>query len=160
MLSRLSKITNPDNTTQFKLVKDPNSKRVNDLLIHNSIPVTLHDNLLTFRVTGKIFEMKGDLLIIIIDKNYNVDLSSLSDKQIMFDFAKRKNFDVRGQGNKSNRDRTLKELLESPGLMVSASGVSRAIFLSSDPNELCDRINFLLQEYLRNNKSNIYLNVI
>ena len=73
LMSLLSKITNPENTTQFKLVKDYNSNGVIDLLIHNSIPITLHDNLLTFRVTGKIFELEGDLLEMITKKNYNVD---------------------------------------------------------------------------------------
>ena len=46
LLSPLAKITNPENTTQFKLVKDSSSNRVNDLLIHNTIPITLHDNFL------------------------------------------------------------------------------------------------------------------
>ena len=55
-------------------------------------------------------------------------------------------FDERRVGNKSTRDRSLIELLDSPGLMVSASGVSKTIFLSSDPNELCDRLKLLLQE--------------
>ena len=32
ILSPLSEITNPENSTQFKLVKDPSSNRVNDLL--------------------------------------------------------------------------------------------------------------------------------
>ena len=41
LISSSSKLTNPENTSEFKLVKDPNSKRVNDLLIHNTIPVTL-----------------------------------------------------------------------------------------------------------------------
>ena len=49
LLSPLAKITNPENSTQFKLVKDSSSNRVNDLLIHNSIPITLHDSLLTLR---------------------------------------------------------------------------------------------------------------
>ena len=35
------KITNPEHTSQFKLVKDPSSKRVNDLLKNNTTPVTL-----------------------------------------------------------------------------------------------------------------------
>ena len=30
--------------------------------------------------------------------------------------------------------------------MFSASGVSKTTFLSSDPNELCDRLKLLLQE--------------
>ena len=62
LMSPLSKITNPENTTQFKLVKDSNSSRVNDLKINNSIPITLHNNLLTFLDTGEEFELKGDLL--------------------------------------------------------------------------------------------------
>ena len=49
LLSPLAKITNLENSTQFKLVKDQNSNRVNDLLMKNTMPITLHDNLLTFR---------------------------------------------------------------------------------------------------------------
>ena len=44
------------------------------------------------------------------------------------------NFDLKAQGKKSTRDRTLRGLLKSPGLKVSASGVSKTIFLSSDPD--------------------------
>ena len=51
-MSSLSKLNNPEKTTQFKLLKDSSSKRVNDLLIHSSIPITLNNNLLTFRDTG------------------------------------------------------------------------------------------------------------
>ena len=39
LLSPLSKITNPGNTSHFRLIKDSNSNRVNALLIHNTIPV-------------------------------------------------------------------------------------------------------------------------
>ena len=88
LMSPLSKITNPENTTQFKLVKDANSNRVNDLNINNSIPITLYSNLLTFRDTGKEFDSKGDLLKMITNKNYNVDLASLADKKLMYDFCK------------------------------------------------------------------------
>ena len=56
------------------------------------------------------------------------------------------NFDSKAQGNKSTRDRTLIKLLKSPGLMDSASGVSKTIFLSSAPDELCERLKLLLQE--------------
>ena len=38
LMSPLSRITNPENTTQFKLVKDSRANRGNDSLIHNSIP--------------------------------------------------------------------------------------------------------------------------
>ena len=41
LLSPLSKIFNPENTTQFKLINDSTSDRVNDLKINNSIPITI-----------------------------------------------------------------------------------------------------------------------
>ena len=155
LMSPLSKITNPESTSQLKLVKDSISYRVNDLKINKTTPITLYNNMLTFRDTGKDFELKGDLLKMITNKNYKVDLASLSDKRIMYDFAKEMNFDLKAQGNKSTRDRTLINLLKSPGLMVSASGVSKTIFLSSDPDELCDRLKLFLQEKQAGNNSDI-----
>ena len=127
LLSPLSKITNPENSSQFKLVKDPNSNRVNGLLIKNTIPITLYNNLLTFRDTGKEFELKEDLLKMITNNNYNVDHASLADKKLMYDFAKEMHFDLKAVGKKSTRDRTLIKLPKSPAIM--ASGVSKTIFL-------------------------------
>ena len=75
LMSPLSKFTNPYNISQFKLVKDQNSNRVFDLLIHKSIPITLYNNLLTCRDTGREFDLKGDLLELITNKDYNVDLA-------------------------------------------------------------------------------------
>ena len=155
LLSPLSKIFNPENTTQFKLINDSTADRVNDLKINNSIPITLYNNILTFRDTGKEFELKGDLLKMITNKNYNVNHASLSDNKLMYEFGKEMHFDERRVGNKSTRDRTLIELLNSAGLMVSASGVSKTIFLSSDPDELCDRLKLLLQEKQAGNNSDI-----
>ena len=83
LMSPLSKITNLENTSQFKLVTDHNSNRVDDLKIHNSIPITLYGNMLTFRDTNKQFELKGDLLEMITNTKYNVDLAKLSDKKLM-----------------------------------------------------------------------------
>ena len=71
--------------------------------IHNPIPFTLHDNLLTFRDTGKSFELKADLLEMITNENYNVEHASLSDKKLTYVFAKEMHFDVRAQGIKSTR---------------------------------------------------------
>ena len=109
--------------------------------------------MLTFRDTNKQFELKGDLLEMITNSKFNVDLASLSDKNLMYDFAKEMHFDLKAPGNKSTRDRKLIKLLNSPGLMVSASGVSKAIFLSSDPNKLCDRLKLILQEKQAGNNS-------
>ena len=69
LMSPLSKITNPETTNQLKLVKDSSSNRVNNLLIKNTIPITLHDNLLAFRDTDKVIELKIDLLKMITCKN-------------------------------------------------------------------------------------------
>ena len=155
LMSPLSKITNPENTTQFKLVKNSSSNRVNVLKIHKSIPITLYDNMLTFRDTNKQFELTRDLLELITNKNYNVDHASLADKKLMYDFAKEMHFDLKAVGKKSTRDRTLIKILKSPGLIVSASGVLNTIILSSDPDELCDRLKLLLQEKHAGNNSDI-----
>ena len=89
----------------------------------------------------------------ITNKHYNVNHASLSDKKLMYDFAKEMHFDERRVSNKSNRDKTLIKLLNSPGIM--ASGVLKTIFLSSDPDELCDRLKLLLQEKQAGNNSDI-----
>ena len=81
LMSPLSKITNPENSTQFKLIKDSTSNRVNDLKINMSEPITLHNNLLTFRDTNKQFELKGELLKMITNTKYNVNLASLAAKK-------------------------------------------------------------------------------
>ena len=143
LMSPLSRITNPENSSQFKLVKDPSSNRVNDLKINKTIPITLHGNMLTFRDTNKQFELKGDFLEMITNSKFNIDLASLSDKKLMYDFAKEMHFDTKALGKKSTRDKTLIKLLKSPAIM--ASGVT-TIFLSSDPDELCERLKLLLQE--------------
>ena len=123
LMSPLSKITNPENKSQFRLEKDHNSNRVNDLLMKNKIPITLYANMLTFRDTNKQFELTGDLLEMITNKDYNVDHASLADKKLMYDFAKEMHFDMKAVGKKPTRDKTLIKLLKSPGLIVSASGV-------------------------------------
>ena len=152
LMTPLSKITNPENTTQFKLVKDSTSNRVNDLKINKTVPITLYNNMLTIGDTGKEFELKGELLKLITNKNYNVNLASLQDKKLVYDFAKEMHFDTKAQGNKSTRDRTLIKLLNSPGIM--ASGIT-TIFLSENADELCDRLRLILQEKNAGNNSNI-----
>ena len=94
-------------------------------------------------IQDKKFELTGDLLELITNSKFNFDLASLSDKKLMYDFAKEMHFDTRALGNKSIRDRKLIKLPNSPGLMVSASGVSKTKFLPSDPNELSERLKLL-----------------
>ena len=70
----------------------------------------------------------------------------------MYDFGTEINFDLKAPGNKSTRDRTLIKLIKSPAIM--ASGVT-TIFLSENPDELCDRLGLLLQEKQAGNNSDI-----
>ena len=91
----------------------------------------------------------------ITNKNYNVDLADLEDKKLTYNFAKEGNFDVRGQGRKSTRDRTLINFLKSLGLMVSVSGVSKTKILSTDPKKICDRMKLILQEKQAGNNPDI-----
>ena len=101
--------------------------------------------MLTFRGTDKKFDLQRDLLEMITNKKYKVDLANLSDKKF-FSFAKEMYFAEKALGNKSTRHKSLIIFLKSPGILDSASGVSNTTFLSSDPHELCDRIKLLLQK--------------
>ena len=136
ILSPSSKITNRENSIQFNLLKDSNSNRVKDMLTNNTIPVTLCETLSTYRGTCKMVELKGDLSKMITNRYYYVDLASLWDEKLMYDFAEQLYFDVKAPGNKSNRGRTLIEILKSPA--ITASGIS-TIISSENPIELCDR---------------------
>ena len=79
LMSPLSRILNSEHISQFKLLKDPSSNRVKDLLINKTIPVALHNILLTFCDTDKIFELQGCLLKMITNNIYNVGVPILRD---------------------------------------------------------------------------------
>ena len=53
-LPPLSKISNLEHTSHFKLIKDLNSNKVNDLALNKNDPVNLYNNLLTILDTDKI----------------------------------------------------------------------------------------------------------
>ena len=63
------------------------------------------------------------------------------------------NYDINSTGRPSVRHNSMIRLLDQPAIM--ASGFSKTIILSSDPNELCDRLKLLLQEKQAGNISNI-----
>ena len=63
------------------------------------------------------------------------------------------NYDTKSTGRPSTRQTSIIKILESPALL--ASGISKTIILSSDPNELCDRLRLLLQEKHAGNNSDI-----
>ena len=63
------------------------------------------------------------------------------------------NYDTKITGRPSVRHNSVVKILNSPAIM--ASGVSNVIILSSDPDELCDRLRLLLQEKHAGNNSDL-----
>ena len=153
LVSSLSNVFNLENKSQFRLRKDPDSTKLNDFLIHGKIPVTIFSNMITFRDTDKTFRLEGDLLKVITNHKFNVDHSSPQDKKLIYEFAKEMNYDTKNTGRPSVRHNSMIRLLDQPAIM--ASGISKTIILSSDPNELCDRLKLLLQEKHAGNNSDI-----
>ena len=117
---------------------------MNDFLIHGNIPVTIFSNMITFRDSNKSFRLEGDLLKVMTNYKFNADHSSPEDKKLIYEFAKEMNYDTKSTGRPNTRHTSIIKILESPAIM--ASGISKTIMLSSDPNELCDRLKLLLQE--------------
>ena len=153
LTSSLVEVFRKDNKSQFRLRKDPDSTKLNDFLIHGKIPVTIFSNMITFRDSDKTFKLEGDLLKVITNHKFNVDHSNQQDRKIIYKFAKEMNYDTKTTGRPSVRHSSLIRLLDQPAIM--ASGVSKTIILSSNPNELCDRLKLLLQEKHAGNNSNL-----
>ena len=143
LASSLVNLFKPENKSQLHFKKDLNSTKMNDVLINETIPVTLYSNMLTFKDTNRTFKLDGDLLKAITNCKFNADHSNPQDKKLIFGFAKEMNFDVKKIRRPSTIDGSVIRILKSPAIM--ASGLS-TIFLSSDPNELCDRLKSLLQK--------------
>ena len=141
------------NKSQFRLSKDPNSTKINDFLIHGNIPVTIFSNMIIFRDSNKTFRLEGDLLKVITNYRFNVDHSNQQDRKIIYKFGKEMNYDTKSTDRPSVRHNSMIRLLDQPAIM--ASGFSKTIILSSDPNELCNRLKLLLQEKHGGNNSNL-----
>ena len=153
LVSTLVEVFKKDNKSQFRLRKDPNSTKLNDCLIHGTIPVTIFSNMIVFRDSNKSFRLEGDLLKVITNYKFNVDHSNPQDKKLIYQFAKEMKYDTKSTGRPSVRHNSMVKLLDQPAIM--ASGFSKTIILSSDPNELCDRLKLLLQEKHVGNNSDI-----
>ena len=153
LTTSLVEVFKKDNKSQFRLRKDPNSTKMNDFLIHGTIPVTIFSNMITFRDSNKSFRLEGDLVKLITNYKFNADHSSSQDKKLIYEFAKEMNYVTKSTGRPSIRHSSIIKILESPAIM--ASGISKTIILSSDPNELCDRLKLLLQEKHAGNNSDI-----
>ena len=82
--------------------------------------------------------------------DFNVSLSNPKDQELICEFEKEMNFSIKQKGGKSDRYRALIKLLKSPAIMVSGA---TTLFLSDNPDELCDRLSLLLQQKQAGNNS-------
>ena len=90
---------------------------------------------------------------VVTNYKFNADHSNPQDKKLIYEFSTEMNYDTKNTGRPSIRHSSIIKILESPAIM--ASGISRTIILSSDPNELCDRLKIILQEKPAGNNSDI-----
>ena len=109
--------------------------------------------MIPFRDSNKSFKLDGDLLETITNYDFNVSLSDPKDQKLIYEFGKEMNVNIRQKGRKSGTDKSMIKLLKSPAIMASCD--SKTIFLSSDPDELCDRLKLLLQEKHAGNNSDL-----
>ena len=117
------------------------------------MPVGIFSNMLTFRDTNKVFKLEGDLLKVMTNNKFNVDHSNQQDRKRIYEFAKEMKYSVKNTGRPTVRHKSMIRLLEQPP--ISASGFTKTIILSSDPDALCDRLKLLLQEKHAGNNSDI-----
>ena len=126
LASSLVKLFTPENKSQFKLITDQKSIRMNDFLINGGIPVSLYSSLLTFRDSNESFKLDGDLLETMTNYDFSVNHANPQDQKLIYEFGKEMNFDIKQKGRKSNRDKSMIKLLKSPAIM--ASGILKTIF--------------------------------
>ena len=84
----IPKFANPRQTSRLKVLKDPHTNRVIDLLINKAMPVNLYNNLLIFPDTLEKFKVQGELLKMVTNKNFIVKLDNLPDEKLLYEFAK------------------------------------------------------------------------
>ena len=124
--SFLVNLFKPENKSQFRLMKDLNSSKMNENFINTSVPLTPYSNLLIFRDSNESFRLDGDLLKTITNYKFNVDHSNLQDRKLIYEFGKEMEFENKPKGRPSNRDKSMIILLNSPATM--ASGISNTMF--------------------------------
>ena len=103
MLRPITKLLVPKNKSQFRLLDDPDSDSWNDYKLHRD-KVTIYDVKLHFGDTGLVFTLKGDILAMITDYDFN-KTDSPGAKQII-DFLDEMHFDTHAK-SKSFRDKNL-----------------------------------------------------
>ena len=152
LVSSLVNLFKPENKSQFTIIKDLNSTKMEDFLINGDIQVTLFSILLTFRDSNKSLKLDGDLLETMKNYDFNVIHSNPTHQKLIYEFGKEMKVTIKQKGRKSNRDKSMIRLLKSPAIM--ATGISK-IVLSSDLDDFCQKLKLLLQEKNAGNNSDL-----
>ena len=84
-----------ENKSQFRLIKDFNSTKLNVFLIKGGIPVTLYSNMLTFRDRKLPFKLDGDLLGTLTKYDFNVNHAKPQGRKLICESGKEMNFNIR-----------------------------------------------------------------
>ena len=87
--SSLVNLFKPESKSQFRIKKDLNSTKMNDLLINEGIPVTLFSNMITFRDSNKSFKLDGDLLETLTNYVFNGSHSNPKDQKLIYEFGEK-----------------------------------------------------------------------
>ena len=89
LASSLVNLFKPENKSQSRFRKDPNSTKMNGFLVQGSIPVSLYSNMITFRDSKKTFKLDGDLLKVVTNYKFNADHSNPQDKNKFMSLQKK-----------------------------------------------------------------------
>ena len=58
---------------------------MNDFLMNAGIPVSVYDNMVTFRDSNRSFELDGDLLETMTNYDFNVSISNPQDRKLLYE---------------------------------------------------------------------------
>ena len=119
LASSLVILFTPEHKSQFRIMKDLNSTKMNGFSINGGIPVTLFSIMLTFRASKKSFKVDGDLLETMTNYVFKVSFSNPKDQKLIYEFGKEMNFNKNQKRRKNDRDKSLIKIVKSPAIMAS-----------------------------------------
>ena len=105
MIRPVAKHLVPKNKSKFRLLEDPDSDSRKDWKINDGEKLTIYDDILLFRDTGVVFTLKGDILPLITDYDFN-ETHSPDAKQVN-NFLDEMHFDIHAKGKSSRKKKKL-----------------------------------------------------
>ena len=144
LITPIVKLLVPTRKSHFRIYDDRDCDNWNVYKV-NAEKITIYGDNLVFKNYGKSFTLRGDVLKMITD--FKFETSDLPDAKLIIDFRDEIRFDIHGRG-KSLRYRNLLKNYFFKGAIL-ASGLKRStktIFILENPNELCGKVCWIIQE--------------